>query len=72
VGQKGSCCACGADNGLHTHTLVVEPTKQSLAHDHLVGEALDTDDVQAWTHGWVMWLMEQLDTGVLGTTDHAH
>lgn len=48
---------------LHPHTLVVGADEQSLALGHSLGEPLPPDDVQLWT--LVMWLMEQLDTGVL-------
>lgn len=50
---------------LHPHTLVVAADEQSLAVDHSVGEPLDSDDARLWVDGVVLWLMEQLDTGVL-------
>lgn len=50
---------------LHPHTLVVDADESRLALDHSTGEPLDNDDVQQWTHGMVLWLTEQLDTGVL-------
>ena len=50
---------------LRPHTLVVAADEQGLALDHSLGEPLPADDVQLWADGAAMWLMEQLDTGVL-------
>lgn len=50
---------------LDLHTLVLAADEDSLALDHAIGERLHTDDVQVWADGVVIYLMEQLDTGVL-------
>jgi hypothetical protein len=54
-----------AGRRLHPHTLVVAADERSLALDHGLGEPLPADDVQLWASGVVLWLEEQLDTGVL-------
>jgi hypothetical protein len=50
---------------LHPHTLVVAADGSSLSLDYVTGDPLPAEDAQLWAEGVVMWLMEQLDTGVL-------
>jgi len=50
---------------VHRHMLVVAADESSLSLDHAVGEPLPVADTQLWARGVCMWLMEQLDTGVL-------
>ena len=50
---------------LALHTLVLAADEEGLTLDHSVGERLFPDDVQRWVEGVVIYLVEQLDNGVL-------
>ena len=50
---------------VHPHMLVVAADGSSLSLDHAIGEPLPVADTQLWAQGVRMWLIEQLDTGVL-------
>ena len=64
-GPAGFLLRVRARQRLHPHTLILAADEQSLTLDHSIGETLETGDAQMWADGVVIWLMEQLDTGVL-------
>jgi hypothetical protein len=64
-GSAGFLLRVRSGRRLYPHTVVLAADEASLGLDHSVGEPLDADDVQTWVQGVVLWLMEQLDTGVL-------
>lgn len=64
-GPSGFLAHVRSGRRVHPHLLVVAGDESRLSLDAAINELLPVADAQLWARGVLMWLMVQLDTGVL-------
>jgi hypothetical protein len=64
-GSAGFLLGVRSGRRLRPHTVVLPADEASLGFDYMLDEPLGTDDVDLWADRVAVWLMVELDTGVL-------